>query len=484
MRIDVQIISMQSRIFLPFLLGLGALVLSLIIRLAAAGTTTGAVPPAAQPVPAVVNAWGVLLQAGQRLQAAAGPGQREDRREDLLLSGAALRVLQAENGKNVPVNIEIATQLQKLIQQNAAMLESGGGKISEKSYADLEKFYDPKLIEQAGALANQYRCAMHPEVLGPKGTNCPRCGMALTSPVRLTLDAASAAIPPRMVRARVQVDAPLQVGVRVIGHLTLTSLTGEPITPEQLREVHTRKIHLLIIDGSLTDYHHEHPVPSPIPGCYDFSFTPQKPGTYRIWADVQPVATDVQEFAMTVIPANTRAEPLKIEPDSLTNTVNGLHYAIEFEQPVKSGEPVQATLHVTQADGSGYSQLEPIMGAFAHIVGFRDDRTSALHIHPEIARPLSPEDRGGPDLRFRFYAAKPGFYRLFVQVQRNGQSEFVPFALNIPLGKMPSEWEKNNCSSGKSGPTVFDYGIRITKTTLRQQRARAAHRCKNDGNTS
>lgn len=475
---------MRSRVCPRFLPGSGGLILSLLIPLAAVGTPNGGVPTAAQPVPAVVNAWGVLFQARQRLEEPAGREQTEDTRGDLVLSGEALRVLQSENGKNVPVNIQIATQLQNLIQQNAAMGESAGARVPDQSYADLEKLYDPRLIEQARALANQYRCAMHPEVMGPKGTNCPRCGMTLTSQVRLTLDAATAAIPARMVRARVQVDAPLRVGVRVSGHLTLTSLRGVPITPEQLREVHTRKIHLLIIDGSLTDYHHEHPVPSAIPGCYDFSFTPQKPGTYRVWADVQPVATDVQEFAMTVIPADTQAEPLKMEPDSLTNTVNGLHYTIEFEQPPKSGEPVQATLHVTQADGTGYAQLEPIMGAFAHIVGFRDDRTSALHIHPEIARTLNPGDRGGPDLRFRFYAAKPGFYRLFVQVQRNGQSEFVPFALNVPLGKMPSEWEKNNCSSGKSGPTVFDYGIRITKTTLRQQRARAAHRCKNDGNPS
>jgi hypothetical protein len=247
--------------------------------------------------------------------------------------------------------------------------------------------------------------------------------------------------------------------VKVSAHLTLTTLRGDPITLDQLREVHTRKIHLLIIDGSLTDYHHEHPIPSVIPGRYDFSFTPQKPGTYRVWADVQPVATDIQEFAMTVIPADTPAEPLKAEPDRLTNTVNGLHYAIEFEQPVKSGEPVRATLHITEADGSGYAQLEPIMGAFVHIVGFRDDRTSALHIHPEVARALTAVDRGGPDLQFRFYAAKPGFYRLFVQVQRNGVQEFVSFALNVPLGKMPSDWEKNNCSSGKSGPTVLDYGI-------------------------
>ena len=475
---------MRSRIFLPFLLGSGGTILGLISPLAAAGTSNGEVPPVSQPIPAVVNAWGVLYQARQRTEQPVGQGQTGETHEDLLLAESALRVLLAENGKAVPANIQIATHLQNLIQQNATLLGSGGGNLPEKTYTEFEKLYDPRLIEQARALANQYRCAMHPEVVGSKGTSCPRCGMPLNSQVRLTLEATNTAIPARMVKARVQIDAPLQVGVRVMGHLTLTSLGGEPITPDQLREVHTRKIHLLIIDGSLTDYHHEHPTPSAVPGCYDFSFTPQKPGTYRVWADVQPVATDVQEFAMTVIPADTRAEPLRIEPDCLTNTVNGLHYTIEFEQPVKSGEPVQATLHVTQADGSGYGQLEPIMGAFAHIVGFRDDRTSALHIHPELARPLHPNDRGGPDLRFRFYAAKPGFYRLFVQVQRNGQSEFVPFALNIPLGKMPSEWEKNNCSSGKSSPTVFDYGIRITKTTLRQQRARAAHRCKDDGNPS
>ena len=62
----------------------------------------------------------------------------------------------------------------------------------EKSYDDLEKLYDPKLIEQARALANRYRCAMHPEVVGPQGTSCPRCGMALNSQVRLTLEGANA----------------------------------------------------------------------------------------------------------------------------------------------------------------------------------------------------------------------------------------------------------------------------------------------------
>ena len=464
---------MRLQIVSPFRWGSARLTLSL-LSLFATVSQPGAQPspPATPPVLVSVNAWGVLFQVRQRLQESPGQGQADDMREDLLLSDSALRVLLSENSRNnTPASNQIAADLQALIRQIATLSGSGGGKVSEDSYAELEKLYDPKLIEQARALAARYRCPMHPEVTGQKDAVCPRCGMPLSSPVRLSASSLEPEIPARMVRARVQIDARLQVGIKVSAHLTLTNIGGDPITLDQLREVHTRKIHLLIIDGSLTDYHHEHPVPSGIPGRYDFSFTPQKPGTYRVWADVQPVATDIQEFAMTVIPAATAAEALQTGPDRLTNTVNGLHYAIQFEQPVKSGEPVRATLHITQADGSGYAQLEPIMGAFAHIVGFRDDRTSALHIHPEMARPLSVVDRGGPDLQFRFYAAKPGFYRLFVQVQRNGVPEFVSFALNVPLGKMPSGWEKNNCSSGKSSPTVLDYGIRITQTTLRQRRS-------------
>ena len=369
-------------------------------------------------------------------------------RDDLALSNAALGVLLIENSKSsVPNRDQITAALQAVRRQIALAQAGRDREILESNMAELEKLYDPPLVEQARALAQRYRCPMHPDVIGQKGALCPRCGMQLSSQVRLSASLFDPMIATRIVKARVETDAPLRVGVKVNGHLILTNRRGEPITFDQLREVHTRKIHLLIIDGSLTDYHHEHPVPTNIPGRYDFSFTPQKPGVYRVWADVQPVETDIQEFAMTVIPADTPAEPLQVEPDRLTNTVNGLTYSIQFEKPVKSGEPVRGALHIARADGSGFVQLEPVMGAFAHIVGFGEDRTSALHIHPETARPLTASDRGGPDLYFRFYVALPGFYRLFVQVQREGVEQFVPFDLNVIPGKMPSGWEKNSCST-------------------------------------
>jgi len=399
--------------------------------------------------PAVVNGLGILFQVRQRLKEN-GEEQEEAMREDLALSDSALRLLLVENWKSsVPDRDRIAAALQVVLRQIALVQAGGDRQILESKMTELDEFYDPQLVERARALAERYRCPMHPDVIGQKGAVCPRCGMQLSGQVRLSASLFNPMIATQIVNARVQIDAPLRVGVKINAHLILTNRRGGSITFDQLREVHTRRIHLLIIDGSLTDYHHEHPVPSNVPGRYDFSFTPQKPGAYRVWADVQPVETDIQEFAMTVIPADTPAEPLQIEPDCLTNTVNDLSYSIQFEQPVKSGEPVRGTLHIAQADGTGFTQLEPLMGAFAHIVGFREDRTSALHIHPEAPRPLTAAERGGPDLYFRFYAARPGFYRLFVQIQREGAVEFVPFALNVAPGKMPSGWERNNCSRTK-----------------------------------
>jgi hypothetical protein len=435
--------------------------------------------PTATPEPSIVaNAWGLLFQTRRfPLQLNRNPNAQRD----ALLS--ALRILRAENDKAAsPAAPQIAAQIQLLTDK--VMADPNSSELQDGIIA-LQKLYDPKLIEQANTLAERYRCPMHPEVVGRMGEICSKCGMPLSSLVRLSADAVAPQITRMTIKARVETDGPLEIGRQLKGHLSLTSLrAGAPVTFDDLREVHTRKIHLLIIDGSLTDYHHVHPVPTQIPGRYDFDFIPQKPGPYRLWADLQPIATDIQEFAMALIPADSHSEPLQREPDRLTTTVNGLQYTLSFDRPLKSFEPALGTLHIARIDGAGFDQLEPIMGAFAHIVGFREDRTTALHIHPELARPLMPGDRGGPDLHFRFYATKAGFYRLFVQVQRNGIQEFARFAVNVALGQPPPGWEKNNCSSGRSRPTVSFYGIRITEITLPKRRVGTAHRCKDDGDPS
>src|SRR4029078_12308753 len=80
----------------------------------------------------------------------------------------------------------------------------------------------------------------------------------------------------KTVRASISTAEPLTVGKPAGALLQLQRPNGEPVTPNDLSETHPNKIHLLIIDSSLTDYHHEQPIPTRNPGEYSFSFSPGK----------------------------------------------------------------------------------------------------------------------------------------------------------------------------------------------------------------
>src|SRR6185436_10030394 len=111
-------------------------------------------------------------------------------------------------------------------------------------------------------------------------------------------------------------------------YFSLQKANGEPVLLADLIETHTKKIHLLIIDASLTDYHHEHPRPTRNPGEYAFSFTPHKPGSYRVWADLRTYPLGLQEYAMADMVAPAAGEPMTDRAISLKTTVDGLNYEL------------------------------------------------------------------------------------------------------------------------------------------------------------
>jgi hypothetical protein len=234
------------------------------------------------------------------------------------------------------------------------------------------------------------------------------------------------------VRATITTDAPLAPGKPAHAVLHLRRGENEPVTLAELIETHTRKIHLLIVDGSLTDYHHEHPQPTATPGDYAFDFTPQKPGPYLAWADLRPMPMGLQEYEKTLIAGIGQSEPLTGKDLRLAGNADGLHFELSLAEPeIKAGVPARAKLKITKPNGSGFDQLEPVMAAFAHLVGFNEDRETVLHMHPTGAPVLNESARGGPELDFKIYATKPGFVRLFAQVQVNGRQVFVPFNIRV-----------------------------------------------------
>lgn len=205
-----------------------------------------------------------------------------------------------------------------------------------------------------------------------------------------------------------------------------------PVTLNDLKEIHTQKIHLLIIDDSLEDYSHIHPKALSNPGLYEFEWNPKKQGNYRIWADLLPIDTDIQEYVVTDLTFNTKIKSEINRTVLMENTIEGYNFKLSFDNNnLIAGKPTMGKITITDSKGNPVKNLEPVMGAFAHIVRFSDDLKTIVHIHPMGEEPSKLTDRGGPELQFHIEPETVGFIKLFIQVNIEGKELFVPFGIII-----------------------------------------------------
>ena len=285
----------------------------------------------------------------------------------------------------------------------------------QEAFNQLRKHFPPDILKAATLLAD------------------PNCNPATAGQTNAlaALHLASVSAPPT-IRATVQMSAPLTQGELNQAVLKLTRTNGTPLLTQELQEVHQARIHLLVIEPSLTDYHHLHPQPGNNPGEYIFHFTPRKTGTYRIWADIRPAPMNLQEYTIADLPGLGPASSLLDRAASHQTTAHGFTFQLTLpESKIKSGVPTLSRLRVTGPDGRPFAGLEPVMGAYAHLVAFHEDFQTVLHLHPRSAPAPGSDARGGPELEFQLYAVKPGFYRLFAQVQIDGISRFAPFGIQV-----------------------------------------------------
>ncbi len=201
------------------------------------------------------------------------------------------------------------------------------------------------------------------------------------------------------------------------------------LSADDLKEVHTQKIHVLIIDSSLNDYHHLHPQVSSNGKTFVSKFIPKTNNSYQMWVDITPLTTHKQSFILQNIGAYQNNSPIKGKDVFITD-LNNYQFSLNFDRKPQVGQPVMATITVSKK-GSPYKELEPVMGAFAHLVGFTGDHSSILHTHPMGKEPQNDADRGGPRLMFHLEFKKAGFVKLFAQFRIDGQDIFVPFSINL-----------------------------------------------------
>jgi len=304
---------------------------------------------------------------------------------------------------------------------------------AQKLWSEIKSLYPKEALQLLPPL---WSCPMHQELMRTSAGNCPICGMPL-EPIYVTQPQLTES---PIIGAEILADGPLEVGKRADLRIRLFFFDkSQPVALSDLEETHTRKIHLLISDITETDYHHEHPEPAG-DGEYAFSFTPQRLGPYRVWADLRPVRTHVQQYSVANIPSSAwrQAKLPENEAENRRAEIDGYKFELSFEKDViHERDTVAGKLRVTQPDGQPCRKLGVVMGAFGHFAGFGDEFVTVLHLHPTGPPITDPEARSGPELPFYFRSNKTGLIRLFAQVKIDGKDFFPRFVLRVhPLQRL------------------------------------------------
>jgi hypothetical protein len=97
---------------------------------------------------------------------------------------------------------------------------------------------------------------------------------------------------------------------------------------------------------------------------------------------------------------------------------------------VRAGQPLDLRFAMARA-GGGEVPLEPVMGAFAHLVAFDAARSGFAHLHPTESDLLKKPDANAPVLNFKLTIPRSGRYVIWAQVNLGGTETFVPFELDV-----------------------------------------------------
>jgi heavy metal-binding protein len=268
----------------------------------------------------------------------------------------------------------------------------------------------PMRAAPSSTIEAQYWCAMHPDVRSDVRGRCPICHMRL-----VPIPAASFATYPVDLRATAIVG-----GARL--RLAVKSPKGGAIV-RRFDVVHERAMHLFVIGDGLNFFTHDHPVQQP-DGVFMLDVQLPQPGPYMAIAEFLPTGATPQLFQQVF----TMGEPFGRRPsppiDAAPKTQDGLRVSVDASQ-LKSGKAGKLSFQVEDAaSGAPVTDLEPYLGASAHLLIVPADLTEAIHGHPA-------DEGRGPALSFDPIVPRPGLYKMWLQIQRGGHVSTAAFVIDV-----------------------------------------------------
>lgn len=267
--------------------------------------------------------------------------------------------------------------------------------------------------------------------------------------------------------------------------LVFTVRNREGGVARDLKVVHEKLMHLLIVSDDLAQFDHVHPEQQP-DGTFRINYKFPNGGVYKLYADFTPQGSPqiVNVFDIGVGGAARTRTPL-VADTNFTKSFDGLNFTLKANQPIRAGAGTMLDFYVTDAAGNAVTDLQPYLGAMAHFVVISEDTTKFLHVHAiegetteskgtgghqgdkdshgdmEMDVKPNPENGARPTVQAHTEFPVAGLYKMWGQFQRGGKVFTVPFILNIAPGEadtastaeIPTDAIKINVSSSGFEPS-------------------------------
>ncbi len=232
-------------------------------------------------------------------------------------------------------------------------------------------------------------------------------------------------------------DTPTTFAFRIV------DTDGVPVTGFQ--QLHERALHLIVVSRNLVDYLHLHPAMD-ANGRWTVALPSLTPGSYRVFADFQPVGAENLTLGTDVlvpgdVPAVALPQPAStVAVDGYTVSMSGVSMSgVSMSGGSMSGGSMtgasitgspavgEEALSFTVQQGGNTVRTDPYLGAAGHLVAIRTGDLAYLHVHPE---PNS--DAADPAVTFVSEFPTPGTYRLFFDFSHDGAVHTAAFTVDVP----------------------------------------------------
>jgi hypothetical protein len=201
--------------------------------------------------------------------------------------------------------------------------------------------------------------------------------------------------------------------------------TADGRSAHEFAIVHERELHLIVVERQFRHFAHVHPARQPS-GSFVVDVQFPVRGEYMLFADFVPVGGGPQLLQRLLVTPGAPDVPASHPTNPLNDlTSSQLQIGITVEE-LRAGTPALLTFAVADAETHApIADLEPYLGAPAHLFITSEDFQDTAHSHPL-------EQSLGPNVRFLVRFATQGRYRAWLQTQYRGEVITTAWRFDVP----------------------------------------------------